>query len=105
MTEIFRKSGKKYCSKLLRPGDTFLIKLLSPQRVNDLGVIGKVLASTFEWYVNCQHPESLKISLASLVYTDQCWKMCSGGKSILSLSIIGLFMMLLGLPARHQLLS
>ena len=31
------------------------------------------MASSFEWYVNCQHPESLKISLASLVYTDQCW--------------------------------
>ena len=46
--------------------------LLSPQGVNDPGVIGKVLASSFEWYVNCQHPESLKISLASLVYTDQC---------------------------------
>ena len=27
---------------------------------NDLGVIGKVLASSFEWYVNRQHPESLK---------------------------------------------
>ena len=66
MTEIFRKSEKKCCSKLLRPGDTFLIKLLSTQGVNDLGVIGKVLASSFEWYVYRQHPESLKISLATL---------------------------------------
>ena len=67
MTEILRKSGKKCCSKLLRPGDTFLIKLLSLQRVNDLGFIGKVLASAFEWYVNRQYPDSLKISLSSLV--------------------------------------
>ena len=47
MTEIFRKSGKKCYSKLLRPGDTFLIKLLSTQGVNDLGVIWKGLGILF----------------------------------------------------------
>ena len=29
------------------------------------------MASSFEWYVSRQHPESLKISLVSLVYTNQ----------------------------------
>ena len=31
------------------------------RRLNLLSVIGKALASSFEWCVNRQHPESLKI--------------------------------------------
>ena len=46
MTEIFRKSGEinvaqNYLGQVCTT-NVFLIKLLSPQGVNDLGVIGKV---------------------------------------------------------------
>ena len=50
----------------------------------------KVLASSFEWYVNRQHPESLKISLASLIcpYFRQSRELYLNTISILGLTCL-----------------